>query len=693
MNLSCLREFLFSLLVFSSGLNFHAGNADSLAGVFHSRFLTENNNSLTSDTTFLNFSHRVSKAYSEKNDLYSAFRYNVIEDLFVQKIRLKYNDANYLARVTFDCVMNRVFLLEQKESFNEALEIAFALLRQFENGDDHKRISEILTEIGYIYYTFVKYDKALAFYQSAHEHVLKMNDPLAEGISYTNLYGVYSALNDPNTAIKYCISAAACFKKVNHRPGLKAAYGNLAIYYEDINIDQALSYALQSQRLKSDSVDMTNPGMDESILAGIYLKKARAQSSASKKKEFLAESNRLYNKVEKIGKLLRLKGLLKSAAHGYSEIEKENGNYKAAYEFIQLFHAYSDSLMGGSDIVSVRSMMKYEFDKKEQRRLMETQKREGEEQKAYERQKLYKNFFIIGFVAVIAFGLFGLRGYRTLQKAFRVISDQKAQGEVQKKVIEAKQAQLLNSINYAQRIQSSLLKSEEDLRTILPESFLLFFPRDIVSGDFYWFSKTEKGDVIIVLADCTGHGVPGALLSMIGITALNEIVNYRGITDPGKIIKNLSVALQDAFIKNKSVNKTDGMDISVCKIDPAKKKLLYTGVNQSLYCFDPKTGLQKTEAQLNSINGIFDVSDKEVLQHASFSLEQKLFFFMASDGLTGQIGESTNKKFMSSRLESFLQKNHEGDLNVVRDALASELKNWKGAAAQTDDITVLGFVP
>jgi serine phosphatase RsbU (regulator of sigma subunit) len=302
------------------------------------------------------------------------------------------------------------------------------------------------------------------------------------------------------------------------------------------------------------------------------------------------------------------------------------------------------------------------------------------------------NFFIIGFILASIFGIFVFRGFKAKQKAHKIITKQKKEVENQKLIIETKQSQLLQSIIYAQRIQGNLLKSEVELKSIIPESFIIFKPRDIVSGDFYWFTKTDNNDVIIVLGDCTGHGVPGALLSMIGITSLNEIVNHQKQYDPGDILNRLAIDVRDAFYKDNVQNKTDGMDFSVCKISRAENKLYFAGVNQSLYVFNEKTGLKKIEPQINSVNGIFDIGSGEKINPETVELNADSFFYLLTDGIIDQIGEKTGKKYLSKRFEeSLFTENVNNNILMQKENIINSLALWQGNYKQIDDISLIGF--
>ena len=685
--LRCKNLFIL-LLILSSKLFVKSQNIDSLVKAFRSEY-SKKKVGISADTTMLNYASRICKLYLNNNQLFEALKYNQIENLYYLKLKSSYDDAAYLSRIKYACATSRIYILEKKENYNEALELSFALLNEYENSNDALKKSAIMDEIAYIYYVFGKYDRALEFYNKGHDEVKKTQDTLSIGISYTNLYGIHAAMGDTKSAIAYCLSAAACFKKINHRHGLRVAYGNLAIYYSKINLDQALSYSMMAKELSGGQIDVDNPGLEDITMGEIYTKKA-ALVSGEKKAQFLNLAEERFKKVEQLGQKLNNKGLLSSAVFGYSEIEKEKGNFKAAYEQINLYHLYKDTVLRGTNFSGANSILKYEFDKKEQQQALLFQKKEAEKMLGIQRQKTYRNVFIFCFVLVSIAAIFIFKGYRTNIKAYRIISAQKLDAEIQNRVIEEKQIQLLDSLYYAERIQRALIKDDNDLQQIVSSGFVIFKPKDIISGDFYWFHKTPDGTVVIALADCTGHGVPGALLSMIGISAMNEIVHHKGITDPWEITRSLSQIIGDAFKKAGTESKTDGMDFSVCSIN-TKGKLLFLGVNQPLYIADERTEVTRIEAHINSVNGIFDISESDRVEPTQIDVDSQKSFFLITDGIIDQFGGNLNKKYLSTRFEECILKNKNSDLGKTKAAILNSFESWRGRNKQTDDITVLGF--
>jgi serine phosphatase RsbU (regulator of sigma subunit) len=258
------------------------------------------------------------------------------------------------------------------------------------------------------------------------------------------------------------------------------------------------------------------------------------------------------------------------------------------------------------------------------------------------------------------------------------------------KELEVKNKNLTDSLRYAKRIQEALLPSEIYFRKHFKESFIFFKPKDIVSGDFYWIG--EKGDqVYVVAADCTGHGVPGALMSMIGIEIIGKAINEDNIETPSQVLAVLSKALEKTFTSEKNVGTIirDGMDIGLCRIDKNRKKMTYAGSFFPLYLIrDGSLTEIKSDKLMIGMNpkGI-PYSDHEI------DIVENDIFYIFSDGYVDQFGGAENKKFMYRRFRYLLTKIHGFSVEDQKSILEEEFRGWIGNNVQVDDIMVIGFRP
>lgn len=270
---------------------------------------------------------------------------------------------------------------------------------------------------------------------------------------------------------------------------------------------------------------------------------------------------------------------------------------------------------------------------------------------------------------------------------------EKEEVEKQKKIVEIKNKDITDSINYAQRIQQAILPLPEDISKVFPESFIYFQPRDIVSGDFYWFYTLKRNDkkwVYIAAADCTGHGVPGAFMSMIGNTLLNEILNEKQIYETDQILNQLHIEVRAALKQDTAQNTTnDGMDIALVKVDLDTLELQFSGANRALYIFKNEKEFIEIKPNKFPIGGYQAETIRSFTQH-HIQLQHNDTFYIFSDGYADQFGGVSNKKFMVKRLQNELMAMQNLSLNEQKYLVQKLVMDWKGEAEQVDDILMIG---
>ncbi len=248
----------------------------------------------------------------------------------------------------------------------------------------------------------------------------------------------------------------------------------------------------------------------------------------------------------------------------------------------------------------------------------------------------------------------------------------------------AKTQEIISSINYAERIQRASLPSSTILEETLRDGFIFYQPKDIVSGDFYWIE--EKGNVTyFAVADCTGHGVPGALLSVLCSNSLSRAINEMGLTQPSKILDQTVILLEGFFSKSEN-EVQDGMDIALCRLDKTTNELQYAGAYRPLYFFH--------EGKFNEIKAdrqpIGSYEYRKAYTNHTLQLASGDSVYLFSDGIVDQFGGEESKKFTSRRLKELLQEIKDQSMDDQRTVIAEELKNWRGDNESIDDVCVLG---
>ncbi len=257
-----------------------------------------------------------------------------------------------------------------------------------------------------------------------------------------------------------------------------------------------------------------------------------------------------------------------------------------------------------------------------------------------------------------------------------------------KKSLEEKNRDIMDSIHYAKTIQKAILPDQSKLLDILPQSFILFMPRDIVSGDFYWFKQIQEFTVIASV-DCTGHGVPGAFMSMIGSVLLEDIIGKEQTTDPKVVLDALHAKVVHSLRQDReNTNSRDGMDIALCVIHQKSQKLCYAGACRPLV-FIRDGEIQQIKADCFSIGGSM-LARKKYRSH-DIDFKEGDQFYIFSDGYPDQFGGEKNKKYLTSRFRRFILSISHLEMSKQKKELEEEFYRWMGDAEQVDDVLVMGF--
>ncbi|MCR9250310.1 MAG: SpoIIE family protein phosphatase [bacterium] len=321
----------------------------------------------------------------------------------------------------------------------------------------------------------------------------------------------------------------------------------------------------------------------------------------------------------------------------------------------------------------------------------------------FEDRKMINSLFIIGMLILIAAHIvswnveqfyfspsekvsFVLNLVITAIMIYFIFNIFKTQNYNYQKELSQKNKSITDSIHYAGRIQSSILGDPNDLKKIVEASFIFYKPKDIVSGDFYWFAEKE-GKKIIVASDCTGHGVPGAFMTVLGTSILNEIINERKILDPAEMLKVLDDKVRNTLQGNENIKSEEGMDIGIIVLDETEKTVTYAGANHTLY-FIQKDELKAEKANKLPIGG--SENTNKDFQTLKIDIQEGDTIYLVSDGFQDQFSPA-GKKYMRSQFRNFLHKISSLPITEQSSAVDQEFTSWKGHEPQTDDVLVIGI--
>jgi len=265
---------------------------------------------------------------------------------------------------------------------------------------------------------------------------------------------------------------------------------------------------------------------------------------------------------------------------------------------------------------------------------------------------------------------------------------QKQEIERQRDLIQEKNNDIMDSIRYAKRIQDAILPKIQDVKKVFPQAFIYFHPKDIVSGDFYWYSRRLSKNIIAV-ADCTGHGIPGAFMTVMANTLLKQIVELEGIFKPNEILLQLHLRMRISLQQHEDSNQKDGLDMALCQFDANRNKLQFAGAGRNLIIIRNKEIIE-VKGDKFGVGGDQEEESREYTNH-TIELENGDMIYLFSDGYPDQIGEEINRKFLYKRFYNLLLEIHSKDPDHQKMLLDAELRYWRGDQEQTDDITVIGI--
>jgi serine phosphatase RsbU (regulator of sigma subunit) len=275
-------------------------------------------------------------------------------------------------------------------------------------------------------------------------------------------------------------------------------------------------------------------------------------------------------------------------------------------------------------------------------------------------------------------------------RSYSYLNLQQQKIQIKNKEIEAKNKDITDSIHYAQKIQQAVLPIEENIQRSVPLDFILFKPKDIVSGDFYWFHEINSDEYIIIGADCTGHGVPGAFMTVIGSNILNHIIIENKVFSPGKIIKQLDERITTTLKqeKEKTIKVQDGMDCGVLYVNKSKKEFIYAGAKRSAYFISENVPSEIKSSKL-SVGGLR--SGEKNFEEVKMNYKPDDIIYLYTDGYADQFGGEKSKKYSTKRLKEDLLKINEESLAEQKNKLENNFMSWKNNLEQIDDVCIIGI--
>jgi len=581
-------------------------------------------------------------------------------------IALSLNNNRFIANVTNDLGNNNYYI----GNFEKAIKNYLESMAANEILKNSRGVANMMNNIGSVFVEQGNYAKALEYNLKA----LKIReDDLNSGLatkdevamSFGNIGRVYYYMNDFDNAMSYYQKSLKLSEETENKKRIALMYNNIgSVYAEQKLYDKALEYFNKTYTIQYELDNKQMQALALNNIAEVYLKKKEYKYAID-----------FYNKALLIAKELGAKDDIKTSYDGLHSCYSELKDFEKAHEYLLLYSEIKDSLFNEENSAQLNEMLvKFESDKKQQEiELL---------QKDKEVHTILRNSLIAGCLLIFLVALLLFNRNKVKQRANIVL-------EEKNELIELKNKEITDSIRYAKRLQLAILPPDNQVKKLLPDSFVLYKPKDIVSGDFYWVE--QWGDkVLVAAADCTGHGVPGAFMSIVGNNLLQQAVNIYGLEKPNLILNDLNKNISKILHQSEeSSSVKDGMDIALLAIDKSNMCLEFSGAYNPLWLI--RQGKIIEVAGNKHPVGAFVGEELKQFTNHKLELIKGDTIYIFTDGYADQFGGPKGKKFKYKQLQELLLSIQHFSMDEQRKKLDETFENWKENLEQIDDVLIIGI--
>lgn len=680
----------------------------------------------------INYDSGLAGAYSIKGNCYRVLTmydsaYHFLNEALV--IRKKQKRKNKIAAV----LQNIANIYYQEGKITEAISRYKEAIELSKEAGDQKAMVVAITNLSSVYRQAGLTKKALESFNLAFEINKVLKDQEQESYLYANMATLQSDLGNHAEAVKYGLMAMEAAKKRNDIQQQATVANNLGMFYRASgDLKQSSQYYQESMKLYETIGDSLSLALISNNMANLFIankqydlaifsslkalriaKKENATeltynslmslATAYKEKKEFSKALAYVNEARPLVEKNAVKNDIRDMYSDYSDIYYAMKDYKNASDNMLKLMAYTDTLHSENNAQLATTLgMEMELNSKENQ--IELLEKNAEIKEIELKRQKTMRWFFIGVSSLFALiGLIILFSYRKIKKANVIINEQKHNLEIknveissQKELIEVKQKEIIDSINYAKRIQTAVLSGKEIWNKIAKDHFILFKPKDIVSGDFYWAYNTPNGRSIFALADCTGHGVPGGFMSMLGNSFLNEIVVEDKVFKADAILNKLRDKIIGALDQEGNSQQKDGMDMALCVWNKMDNTLEYAGANNPLWMLRKMAGsgdfngYEMHEFKPDKMPIGSHTEDLLPFTSQVIQLQKGDIIYLITDGFADQFGGPKGKKFKYKPLKELLLVNHANSMEEQKRIFELAINEWQHGYEQVDDITLIG---
>lgn len=565
-------------------------------------------------------------------------------------------------------------------SYSVALGYYLDALKLYQKIDFTQGVGEALNNVALMYHLMEDVENAKKYYEQSRDIAIDLGDSLGWAMSLSNIASLEITTGDTAAAEQLYRESIAIRLAINNKSVAKV-YSNLGVIYHSTGrTKEAMNMVLKAKEYNERFGEYRSLVSNYNNLGYMYFDDGQLDKSL----EYHLKAIEICEE----------RGYLPALLDNYAalvEIYKADGRYEQSLEAAIKFNELNDSLHTAQkqkDFLELREA--YESEQKElkiQQQELEIGRKEAETQleKAKSQRKNGLIFMSLGILTIVViFSILLINKIRLVSKQKREIEQQKNTVETQKMIVEEKNREITDSIAYAKRIQAAILPPTKLVKSNFEDSFVLFKPKDIVAGDFYWMHTLDDA-VLFAVADCTGHGVPGAMVSVVCHNALNRAVREYQVVQPAKILNVVRDIVIEAFEKGEEEIR-DGMDIALCKLYTNERRLEFAGANNSLYYCN---GNQLHEVKADK-QPIGKYTNSAPFTNQSMELENGNSIYIFSDGFADQFGGPKGKKFKYKPFKELILANATKPMSVQKQLINETFESWKGDIEQVDDVCVIG---
>jgi len=669
-----MKKALILLIYFISGTSLNAQNLDSLWNVWQNQDLA--------DTARLEAIGKLAFPGMVFSNPDSAFKLAEMQYTFAKKIGNKKYMANALniQGVSFG----------MKGNNPRALDYFLQVKKIREEIGDKEGLSNLLNNIARVYDSNHEYNKSLAIYIESLDLLEEIGNEEGKLNSLINLGFNYASRREIDSALRALQDAYKIAIKYDNQRGIFDAMAGIGYCYELTNdLDTALEYYLKSLALSK------KVGPESSIVQMLYSVGSLYQR-LNNSKQAIDYCKEALKRAKRVTSLIPQKKACLCLYNAYRDLDK----YQTALKYHEEVLRLNDSIFNNENTKEVtRLEMQYEFDKQQAAEKAEQDKKDALAAAKLHRQEIIRNTLIVGLLITLFFAtlLFKQRNKIIYQK--EQVETAHEETQKQKEAVEIAHQEIRDSINYAKRIQNAILPPKKLIKEILPENFILYKPKDVVAGDFYWLEQKD-GKILFAAADCTGHGVPGAMVSVVCNNGLNRSVREYDLTEPGEILDKTQEIVIQEFEKSEEEVK-DGMDISLCTLNTKTMSLQWSGANNPIWIINKnRTSWPESSVLFNNMEGgteikpnrqaIGKVDDPQPFTTHQIELQKGDTIYLFTDGFQDQFGGEKGKKFKPANFKKLLLSIQSEEMDKQKEIIDLAFEEWRGNLEQIDDVCVIG---